>query len=45
MWLGELMSEFGVGNGVSMIIFAGIVANLPTKVSQLLFTFDPSLIP
>lgn len=45
MWLGELMSEFGVGNGVSMIIFAGIVANLPAKVSQLLFTFDPSLIP
>lgn len=45
MWLGELMSEFGIGNGVSMIIFAGIVANFPSKVSQMLFTFDVSQIP
>lgn len=45
MWLGELMSEFGIGNGVSILIFAGIVSALPTNVSQLLFTFDPSQIP
>jgi len=45
MWIGELMSEFGIGNGVSIIIFAGIVASLPTQVSQLIFTFDPSQIP
>lgn len=45
MWLGELMSEFGIGNGVSLIIFAGIVASLPTQVSQLLFTFTPDQIP
>jgi len=45
MWLGELMSEFGIGNGVSLIIFAGIVSVLPTQVGQLLFTFDPSQIP
>ena len=45
MWLGELMSEFGIGNGVSLIIFAGIVAQLPTEISQLLFTFDVSQIP
>jgi len=45
MWLGELMSEFGIGNGVSIIIFAGIVSALPTHVSQLLFTFDASQIP
>jgi len=45
MWIGELVSEFGIGNGVSIIIFAGIVANLPTQVSQLIFTFDPSQIP
>lgn len=45
MWLGELMSEFGIGNGVSIIIFAGIVSALPTHVSQLLFTFDVSQIP
>ena len=45
MWLGELMSEFGIGNGVSLIIFAGIVSRLPAQVSQLLFTFDVSQIP
>jgi len=42
MWLGELISEFGIGNGVSVIIFAGIVASLPTTASQLLTTYDPS---
>jgi len=45
MWIGELITEFGIGNGVSLIIFAGIVAGLPTTISQLLFTFDPSQIP
>jgi preprotein translocase subunit SecY len=45
MWIGELISEFGVGNGVSLIIFAGIVASLPTTVSQLLFSYDVSQIP
>ena len=45
MWLGELVSEFGIGNGVSLIIFAGIVSRLPSTVSQLMFTFDPSQIP
>lgn len=45
MWIGELMSEFGIGNGVSMIIFAGIVANLPAKISQMVFTFDVSQLP
>lgn len=34
MWLGELISEFGIGNGVSLVIFAGIVSSLPTGVSQ-----------
>ena len=45
MWIGELMSEFGIGNGVSLLIFAGIVSRLPTEVSQLLYTFDVSQIP
>ena len=45
MWLGELISEYGVSNGVSLLIFAGIVASLPSSISQLLFTFDPSQIP
>lgn len=45
MWLGELISEFGLGNGVSLIIFAGIVAGLPSMVSQTLFSFDAAQIP
>ena len=36
MWLGELITEKGIGNGISMIIFAGIVANIPTRVSHML---------
>ncbi|HBP01128.1 MAG: Protein translocase subunit SecY [Candidatus Moranbacteria bacterium GW2011_GWE1_49_15] len=40
MWLGELITEKGIGNGVSFLIFAGIVASLPSLVSQLLLTFD-----
>lgn len=45
MWIGELISEFGIGNGVSLIIFAGIVASLPTKIPQFLAQFDQSQIP
>ncbi len=45
MWIGELISEYGIGNGVSLIIFAGIVATLPTEIAQLIFTFDISQIP
>ena len=45
VWLGELISEFGAGNGVSLIIFAGIVSRLPANIGQLAFTFDPSQIP
>jgi preprotein translocase subunit SecY len=36
MWLGELISENGIGNGISFIIFAGIVGRLPTTVAQTL---------
>lgn len=45
MWLGELISEFGLGNGVSLIIFSGIVARLPRDISQLLFSFDTTQLP
>ncbi len=34
MWLGEIMSEYDIGNGISLIIFAGIVARLPAALSQ-----------
>lgn len=42
MWIGEVMSEYGVSNGISMLIFAGIIAALPQSVSQFIFTFDVS---
>jgi preprotein translocase subunit SecY len=45
MWIGELISEFGIGNGVSLLIFAGIVSRIPTEVGQLLFAFDVSQVP
>jgi len=34
VWLGELITEHGIGNGISMIIFAGIVAGLPEMIGQ-----------
>lgn len=34
MWLGEQVTERGIGNGISMLIFAGIVAGLPSAVGQ-----------
>ncbi|MDQ3089991.1 MAG: preprotein translocase subunit SecY [bacterium] len=45
VWLGELITEFGIGNGISLIIFAGIVTALPATLGQLAFTFEPSLLP
>jgi len=37
MWLGELISEKGIGNGVSLLIFAGIVADFPNNIGQMIF--------
>jgi preprotein translocase subunit SecY len=45
MWLGELMTEFGVGNGTSMIIFSGIVAAIPKAITNISNTFEPSQVP
>ncbi len=45
MWLGELISEKGIGNGVSLLIFAGIVSSVPLSVRELIVTYDPSKIP
>ena len=36
MWLGEQITERGVGNGISLLIFAGIVAGLPGAIGQTL---------
>jgi preprotein translocase subunit SecY len=45
MWIGELISEYGLGNGVSVVIFAGIVAGLPSAISQTLFSFEAAQLP
>ncbi|OGF82678.1 preprotein translocase subunit SecY [Candidatus Giovannonibacteria bacterium RIFCSPLOWO2_01_FULL_44_16] len=42
MWIGELISEYSIGNGVSIMIFAGIVARFPSDLRQTLLAYDPS---
>ena len=37
MWLGELISEKGIGNGISLLIFAGIIAGVPSSLQQMIF--------
>ncbi len=43
MWLGELISERGIGNGISLLIFAGIIAGIPPAVGQAIVAFDSTL--
>ena len=45
MWLGELITERGIGNGVSLLIFAGIVASVPENVLQIVAKWDSSQLP
>ena len=45
MWIGELITEKGIGNGVSLIIFAGIIAGMPAAAGQILANWDPSKLP
>lgn len=43
MWLGELITEQGIGNGISLVIFAGIISQLPTTLSTIIGSlFDTS---
>ena len=42
MWLGELITEKGIGNGTYLIIFAGILASIPNAIRQTAATWDPS---
>ncbi|MFA6918765.1 MAG: preprotein translocase subunit SecY [Patescibacteria group bacterium] len=44
MWIGELISEKQIGNGISLIIFAGIISGLPAALSRNLATFDTTAI-
>lgn len=42
VWLGELITERKVGNGISLLIFAGIVSSLPSSITRFLSTYDSS---
>jgi len=42
MWIGELISEKHIGNGISLLIFAGIIAGLPGSIQQTILVFDKS---
>ncbi len=42
MWLGELITEYGIGNGISILIFAGIIARIPISFSQTASLVDSS---
>ena len=43
MWLGEQIDAYGIGNGISLIIMAGIVARLPNAIVKLYTAWDPSI--
>jgi len=44
IWFGELISEFGLGNGISLLILAGIVGRLPVILSKTALTFNQEMI-
>lgn len=44
MWIGELISERKIGNGISLLIFAGIIDRLPQVVQKTIVVFDPTQI-
>jgi preprotein translocase subunit SecY len=45
MWLGELITEKGLGNGISLLIFAGIIAMVPMLIRELLVGWETAMIP
>jgi len=45
MWLGELISEKGIGNGISLLIFTGIIASIPLSIQRAILTGTLSDIP
>ncbi len=42
VWLGELISEKKMGNGISLLIFAGIIADFPNSIRQMALVYDPT---
>ncbi|HMB65302.1 MAG TPA: preprotein translocase subunit SecY [Patescibacteria group bacterium] len=42
MWIGELITEKNIGNGISLLIFSGIISRVPGAVQQIFVTYDPT---
>ncbi|OGC50015.1 preprotein translocase subunit SecY [candidate division WWE3 bacterium RBG_16_37_10] len=45
MWIGELVTEYGVGNGISLLIFVGIISRLPLTSAQFISTLNTDNFP
>ncbi len=45
MWIGERLTEFGIGNGISLIIATGIISAFPQSVSRIISTYDATQAP
>jgi len=45
MWIGELITERNIGNGISILIFAAIVSGLPTTVQNIIVNYNPADLP
>ncbi len=45
VWIGELISEYKIGNGISLIIFAGIISSIPNSVRTAIISYQPSMLP
>jgi preprotein translocase subunit SecY len=45
MWIGERLTEFGIGNGTSLIIATGIISGFPRAISRVVSTYDASQAP
>lgn len=45
VWLGEMITERKIGNGISLIIFAGIVSGFPAAVQRTIFAYEPGVLP
>lgn len=44
VWIGELVTEYGVGNGISLLIFVGIISQLPLNIVQFVSTLTPETV-
>jgi preprotein translocase subunit SecY len=45
VWIGEIINEKKIGNGISLIIFAGIVSSLPQAIRGAIVSYNPAILP